>query len=183
MKKLMPVMLLSFTSFVSAAMEKTAPNQTNKDYCKSSGGKIIKAVAQFDTHTGWVNGVTKEFCQYLDKEGNLAMVGLETLSIEPTLAATYTQKVIVEKGKGFPMAPYSNPSFNVCNRLHGAEIGFAVFSGGFADQHGQSDICVFGDGSSISAWTLIYAAGGQRADIKNLMRSEPLNIEIPDIQS
>jgi hypothetical protein len=46
----------------------------------------------------------------------------------------------------------------------------------------MSYICVFGDKSTVSAWSLIYAAENARLKVKNAIRSEPLNIDIPKVQ-
>lgn len=157
--------------------------QNNKNYCEATGGKIVTLQAQFDTHSGYINGLSKEFCQYISKK-NIAVVGLETLSKTSNIAATLTQNLKIDDNKPLPTKPYNNPSLNVCQLLHGTQIAYLVVDGGFADNNGQYDICVFGDGSSISAWTLIYAAAGIRKDIKSLIqsRSKPLEIDIPDIQ-
>jgi hypothetical protein len=50
-----------------------------------------------------------------------------------------------------------NPSHNVCKNLGGTLSLFAA-PGSFTSPQGESDICVFGDGSMISGWTLIYIA-------------------------
>ena len=157
---------------------------SNKDYCVSSGGSVVKLHAEFDTHAGFVGGVTKEFCQYV-QNSNVAIVGLDTLSTTPTLAATYTQKLVIdttnEHSNALPQKPYSNPALNVCLLLHGSEIAFSSADGGFAGKDGQADVCIFGDGSAISAWSMIYAATGARADIIQHLRSAPLAINIPSL--
>ena len=70
---------------------------------------------------------------------------------------------------------YANPAWNVCKNLGGAESGFAVPSS-YTDDLGQSDICVFGDGSMVSAWSLIYMANHREGydAVKAEVRAEPL---------
>ncbi len=183
MKKVIGLVLLGLvsSSFAVVGDIQQAVEQDSRVYCQSTGGTVIRMVAQFDTHSGFVNGVTKEFCKYKN-HGNLAFVGLDTLSTAPTLAATYTMKLVIDKTKPLPVRPYANPAMNVCSDLHGTEVAFSVLDGGFADKTGQADICVFGDGSSISGWTMVYAADGSRQDIKQFIRSSALDIDIPNVQ-
>ncbi|MGJ3502215.1 hypothetical protein PsalN5692_03845 (plasmid) [Piscirickettsia salmonis] len=155
-----------------------------EQYCQSKGGTPITMQAQFDTHSGYVNGFKHRFCEF-NIDGNLAVIGLKTLSsTEPNIAATYTKKLPaigdIKHGK------YANPSLTVCKRLHGSEITFAVIDGGFADNNGQSDICVFGDGSMISAWTLMYSSRSQYpkygySKIKDSINSTPMAIDMPKL--
>ena len=179
MKKII-VFILSSASFGAFAMTDLTNAQGIKDYCASTGGVVVNMQAQFDTHNGYVSGVSRDFCKYKN-HGNIAYVGLDTLSTAPTLAATYTEKLIVDPNN-LPTSPYANPSLNVCQILHGSEISFSS-NGGFSDKLGEADICVFGDGSAISAWTMIYVAEGTRPDVKSVIRSTPLNIDIPEINS
>jgi hypothetical protein len=184
MKKLICIALSILSTSVFAVASET-PEQilaSSKDYCYATGGTVVPMVAEFDTHAGYVKGITKDFCKYQNHE-NVGYVGLETLSTTPTLAATYTRKLVVTQERLLPTKPYKNPALNVCQLLHGSEIVFSVIGGGFNDSElGETDICVFGDGSSISAWTMIYAAVGVRKDIKRFIRSKPLNINIPSVQ-
>lgn len=58
---------------------------------------------------------------------------------------------------------------------------YCVDGGGFANRLGQSDICVLGDGSMVSGWSLIYMASHREGygDIKNKVKANPLNIYTP----
>lgn len=156
-------------------------------YCETPrgglpAGKVVDMVAMFATENGMVEGVTKKFCQYIF-EGNLALVGLETLSTKPTLAATYALLEKAEPDTSFPEDPYGNAAVKACETLHGSEIAFAVGGGssGFNDDIGASDVCVFGDGSSISGWTIISMSTGARKDMRKHIRSKPMNIDIPEL--
>lgn len=153
-----------------------------RDYCTSTGGEVITLVAQYDTSSGTVNGLPKQFCKYVT-EGNQELIGLDTLAAsQPSLAATFLKSLVIDINKPLPEKPYANPALNVCDRLKGSNIGFNVSSGGFSNKDGQYDVCVFGDGSSVSSWTLTYIASGAFANVKALIKSEPLNITIPNVQ-
>jgi hypothetical protein len=47
-----------------------------------------------------------------------------------------------------------NPATAICRRYGGADSAFVAFNLFFTDAVGASDMCVFGDGSKISAWSL-----------------------------
>lgn len=178
MKKFIVLLLAtaSIHGFANDNSVATTDLTNSQQYCTKSGGQVLTMQAQFNINGNTVNGVSKQFCKFI-YNGNLAYVGLDTLSTLPSLAATYTQRLQVNNVDLLPTKPNPNPSINVCELLHGAEIGFSVIDGGFVDPTaGQTDICVFGDGSSISAWSMIYAAAGSRPDLKNIIRSTPLNI-------
>ena len=84
------------------------------------------------------------------------------------------QASLLWKGK------YTNPSHNVCKNIGGTTIGF-VTSGGFSNHLGQTDICIFGDGSMVSAWSLIYMANHREGydEIRKMVKATPLDIDIP----
>ena len=150
-------------------------------YCSESGGVVEEMPAEIYTSIGLVKGQSKMFCNFTAGNGFVA-IGLETFSSnEPSIAATFIKKMgeIGEQSNLFK-GVYSNPSHNVCKNLGGASIGF-VAAGGFANQLGQSDICVFGDGSMVSGWSLVYMANHREGydDIKNKVKADPLGIYIP----
>ncbi len=64
--------------------------------------------------------------------------------------------------------------------ISGTAIGL-VTVGGYTNQLGETDICVFGDGSMVSAWSLIYMANNQPdyVKVKNAVRAASLDILIP----
>ena len=99
-------------------------------------------------------------------------------SEEPSIAATYI-KILPEIDSHSTLWKGSlmNPSYNVCKNLGGTAIAF-VASGGFANVLGQTDACVFGDGSMVSAWSLIYMANHREGYdlIKEKVRATPLAI-------
>jgi hypothetical protein len=45
---------------------------------------------------------------------------------------------------------------------------------------GQDEVCVFGDGSKISIWSLVYASDDpEYLSMRKAVRSEPLQINLP----
>ncbi len=147
-------------------------------YCRESGGVVEEMPAEISTGSGVVKGQSKMFCNF-NLDDAFISIGLETFSAdEPSIAATYIKNLSeITNDSSLWQGAYSNPSSNVCKNLGGATIGF-VASGGFTNQLGQSDICVFGDGSMVSGWSLIYMAAHREGydDIKNKVKARPLNL-------
>ncbi|AHE67874.1 hypothetical protein [Legionella oakridgensis] len=152
------------------------------DYCTKAGGVAEKMTAEFLTPGRWVQGQSKSFCNFY-LENAFVSIGLETFaSNKPSIAATYSKRLKeVDVDSALWKGESSNPAHNVCKNLGGANIGF-VTDGGFANHLGQSDICVFGDGSMVSGWSLIYMANHREGydEIKSQVKAEPLNIHIPN---
>ncbi len=145
-------------------------------YCIQSGGFVETMQAEFSTNHGIVHGLTKSFCEFHINGGTLS-IGLETFATPtPNIAATYAKTLMpIDANSPLWRGSAGNPSFNVCKNLGGSAIGdFAM--GGFASHAGQSDICVFGDASMISAWSLIYMANHREGfdEVKALIRSTPI---------
>ena len=187
MKKTLITALLLCSTFAFA--DNTELN-TAQDYCASKGGEKISSVSIYDVGNRQ-QGVTKTLCQFKtgpDKKV-LAYVALDTLRTEqPTIATTYMKKLVIDKTKNLPSKPFFNPSLNVCQRLGGGSIAFVVGSGGFVDKNkNELDICVFGDGSSISAWSLIYLAESTPDDpdrtllLNAINTKKTLDIDMPNI--
>ena len=175
MKIFLYLVCLFISTSVSTAYADALDDELSA-YCIQSGGQVEAMQAEFSTPHGMMYGLTKQFCEFHVDHGTLS-IGLETFaSIQPNIAATYA-KTLGPLDKNSPLwkGDAGNPSFNVCKNLGGASIG-SFSSGGFANASGQSDICVFGDASMISAWTLIYMANHRSGydEIKNLIRSTPL---------
>ena len=177
-KKAAILMSAMFAGIVNVHANKMADYAS---YCNESGGLVEKMPAELATGNGIVEGQSKLFCTFSPDHGFIS-IGLETFAaLEPSIAATYMKK-LSEIGSDSPLweGKYTNPSANVCKNLGGASIGF-VTSGGFANYLGQTDMCVFGDASMVSAWSLIYMANHREGydEVKNKVKSEPLNIYIP----
>jgi len=149
-------------------------------YCVENGGEVEAMTAQYNTHIGWVDGLKKKFCRFKTPTNNLVFFGLEALaSKDGNLAATYIKKVNLDTGKLLP-GPYGTINMNLCHQLRGSMIPF-VTDGGYGDEIGQADLCFFGDGSSVSAWSLVYMSLGLFGNLKDLIRSDPLLIDLPDL--
>lgn len=150
-------------------------------YCTESGGVVEEMPVEINTSAGLVHGQSKMFCNFHFTNSFVA-IGLETFSAaEPSIAATFIKKMEdITEASALWRGMYSNPSHNVCKNIGGATIGF-VASGGFSNSLGQTDICVFGDGSMVSGWSLIYLANHREGydEIRNKVKAEPLNIYIP----
>ncbi len=134
--------------------------------------------AEFMTRHGIETGLVKTFCNFYG-EGFFVTIGLDAFaSTQPNIAATYL--LVAEGIDPTQESLFPNPSHRVCARLGGATIGF-VADGGFANQLGQADVCVFGDGSMVSAWTLIYMSNHREGydEIRHKIRSLPLDIPLP----
>lgn len=176
----------SIAAFILSAVVTNVSAYTNKiddyaAYCRDAGGVVEEMPAEIFAGNSWVKGQSKLFCNFHLHNAFIA-VGLETFAAdEPSIAATF-MKEMGEITSGSPLwkGKYSNPSQNVCKNLGGASIGF-ITSGGFVNQLGQSDVCVFGDGSMVSGWSLIYMANHREGydDIKNKVKAPSLNIFIP----
>ena len=179
---LVGLVLIVLNSFIFARIVKlkeTIPNDDYKKYCTDNGGVIINNIVSFGTFFGYVDGYDVDFCEIV-QSGNLGMIGIETLaSTKPSLAATYIKNLTIDSEKRIK-GPFSQPATNLCYALGGACINYHV-DGGFYDDRGFSGVCFFGDGSHIATWTLYYIGVNSRNDIKNLVRAEPLAINIPDI--
>ena len=107
-------------------------------------------------------GLVRELC-VVNVQGNVVAFGVEVADPStPTIAATMlktappidTSKVI---GNG-------NPAMAYCQGYGGAEAGFVALDLSFQIEEGQSDMCVFGDGSMASAWSLAYVGWSKPGD-------------------
>jgi putative hemolysin len=174
-------MMLPLTAMAANANPSAADEL--QAYCTKNGGEVESMSVEYqDLNGARVEGFTKDFCSFNIDNGLIA-VGLETFSSEKSnIAATLIKKLDpLEEDSVLWQGSYNNPSLNVCKNLGGSEVVFNVSSGGFADEKGESDICVFGDGSMVSAWSLIYMANGRTGydQVKNAVKSEPINMNIP----
>ena len=179
-KKKLSVFILSVT-FMGATHVHANKGADYETYCIDAGGIVEQMPAEISTGSGVVRGQSKPFCNF-NLDNAFISIGLETFaSDKPSIAATYIKSLDeISNGSLLWKGASSNPSSNVCKNLGGATIGF-VAGGGFANRLGQSDICVFGDGSMVSGWSLIYMAARREGynDIKNKVKANPLNIYIP----
>ena len=152
------------------------PSEEESAYCVSNAGVVHEMTVQYMTNHGLVYGFSDDFCQFRVDSG-IIEVGLSTYaSAASNIAATYMKTLpTIEDDSPLWRGTSSNPSHNVCKNLGGSMVVFAQ-NGNFTGTDGQSDICMFGDGSMVSAWSLIYMANHRTGydAIKNSVRSEPL---------
>ena len=181
MKKEISLIIAIFTLLFSAISIADVEESSYNEYCLEKGGMVESMYAEFATAKGMQRGVRKDFCTF-ERDNGFIAIGLESFATNsPNIAATMVQKLPpLTNDSPLWQGNYANPSLNVCTNLHGTSISLNVMSGGFTSRLGQADICVFGDGSMVSAWSLIYMANGREGydDVKNNVRSEPLAINI-----
>lgn len=165
-----------------------ADTESMNNYCVTKGGTITPMTAWFETNKGPVAGLTEQFCTF-ERDNGYIVIGLTAFASEqPNIAATYMKTLpefkdnsdlmrdkskSASKSTGLGLA---NPSYAVCRNLGGTAISFK-FHGNFRPkQGGDTDICVFGDGSMVSAWSLIYMANHRPGydEVKGYAKSEPL---------
>jgi hypothetical protein len=154
-------------------------SQKDVEYCIAKNGTVETMIAEFETSDGIQHGFSKKFCTF-NLDGGFIAVGLKTFSSEKQNIAASFIKILpkIEHDSPLWQGKYANPGINVCKNLGGSNIAFNVVSGGFKNKLGQSDVCVFGDGSMVSSWSLIYMANGRNEynTVKEAIRSEPLKI-------
>ena len=169
------LILVSLFTLISSETVMTPAN-----YCTKHGGIVVNMTVQFDTYSGFVEGNSKKFCRIL-QQGNLGYIGLDTFgSTIPSLASTYAKYIVVDPTR-FISGPFQTNNLNLCQSLGGGVVNFFLTDGGFTDEYGQVDICIFGDDSSVAGWTLLYMGLGERKDIKKAILATPLAIPIPII--
>lgn len=171
------VLSFSLLPLATSAASITSPAAA---YCHAKGGTVEMMAPEFATSHGLVQGPQKAFCNYFLSHGFVS-IGLDTFASErPSLAATYIKRLKpIQPHSLLWQGPYPNPAHNVCKNLGGAAIGY-VTNGSFANRIGQVDICVFGDGSMVSGWSLIYMASHREGydEIKASVNAEPLDFLI-----
>lgn len=183
MKTPFAMLLLISSAIASDANAETTAVLTDDDstYCTQAGGTVEQMPAVFSTQTGLVTGLTQSFCTFHVDNGFI-VIGLKSFSSESAnIAATYMKTLPEITGDSALLkGKYSNPSFNVCLNLGGTTMGF-VSGGGFTNDLGESDVCVFGDGSMVSGWSLIYMASHREGydHVKNQVKAEPMAIAMP----
>ncbi|PJD93057.1 MAG: hypothetical protein CK424_03390 [Legionella sp.] len=145
-----------------------------EDYCNAKGGKVT---LMKPAHAAETNVSTK-FCTFYRDNGYI-VIGLSAFaSPNPSIAATYMKRLSELKEDSPLMQPGpGNPSYTVCQHLGGIATSYHVS----ASLNGESDICVFGDGSMVSAWSLIYMANHRKGydEVKANVRSQPLDMPVP----
>lgn len=154
---------------------------TNAKYCTDNGGTLETLTAVFGDSPRSPEGVKTQFCKIVSKDdGNTVYVNLKALSKHSNIVTSIANSIQIND----PVSPTTVTGY-MCGDLHGANIDMYASQGGFTNDIGYAGICVFGDGSAISIWTLYYIGVGKDQDIKNLLssRSRPLDFDIPKIRN
>ena len=131
------------------------------NYCESSfNGKVVQV--QMVSNARQPNaqyGLVHDFCK-IDVNGTQVVLGLENVDPKvPTIAATMLKTAsAVDPAK---LQTHGNPATAICRGYGGADASFVAFSLFFTDAVGAYDMCVFGDGSMVSAWSLAYVGSSQ----------------------
>jgi hypothetical protein len=100
-------------------------------------------------------GLVADFCRVMVGQ-TIALIGLESVDPRvPTIAATWLKTAKPINTTKVPYDGATNPAFKFCTGFGGVQAG-RVGRLSFADADGESDMCVFGDGSRASAWTIAY---------------------------
>ena len=166
---LLSILLISTNAHASLEQE---------EYCQNSGGTVVEMPVIYSTSMGRITGLSQQFCNF-HQNGGIIDIGLATFaspiaSIAATLIKTLPE---ITSDSTLFNGPYTNPSHNVCKNLGGSMVGYTT-NGNYTSPKGESDICVFGDGSMVSGWTLIYMANHRDGydEIKGLVKSQPLPI-------
>lgn len=151
----------------------------------------VESYAEIQSYAGYVEGLPNWFCIFEDQAPHMGMIDLATLgSDRPSIAATYLLKGLDLEDMGYltePPYPWGNgnPAIWVCEQVRGTSIG-RYANGGFVNPAGEDEICVFGDGSKISTWVLIYVSlddseysGPDYLSMRKAVQSLPLEVDLP----
>jgi hypothetical protein len=177
-------LIIGVTGFLSVACGYAG---SLEDYCIKNDGKVASMKIEFNPskHSASQTGFSKKFCTF-EKDRGFIAIGLETYaSKKPNVAATIISK-LPEITQDSPLwnRIYANPGYNICKNLGGSAVAYYLIDGGFTGTSGSSDICMFGDGSMVSAWSLIYMVNKREHynEVKDTINSPNINFfNIPGI--
>ena len=132
------------------------------------GGKLVPLRMIMNGGTASAQyGLVRTVCQ-VAVNGTLVQFGVEAAEPSiPTIAATMIKTApTIDPSKVHTSA---NPAMAYCAAYGGAEADFVAMDLSFTEKKvGQTDMCVFGDGSMASAWSLAYigwaAESGTKGD-------------------
>jgi len=155
-----------------------------KDRAAGVKTRVFNSYAALDVAGGTAKGLSNTFCTFTSRD-HFGMIDLQTLtSKKPSIAATYLLKGVdvAALGKLIPEHFEGNPGTVYCEGLAGSSIS-RYTSGGFTSPGGQDEVCVFGDGSKISIWVLIYVSDDPSyLSMRKAVKSQPLNLALPYIK-
>lgn len=171
-------LLLALTA--SFAVTAFASDVTGTQNCTAHGGVIESMPAKYDTkdESSVFIGPDVNVCKI-----NNSIVGIDTLSAKPTIAATYLNKlnkkamtkVLADMTKLPNYYPGANQSSYLCQLLNGQENAYK-------DSAGEINVCYFSDLSSVDSWTLLYTANGEDSKVKKIIQSKVLKTPLPYIK-
>lgn len=154
-----------------------ASNVTGPQNCITHGGTIESMAATYKSKTESFVFFAPEIkvCKL-----NNSIVGVDTLSDKPTMAATYLMKLneksIDKISADMDKLPNyhsgANQSSYLCQLLNGQENTYK-------DAVGETNVCYFSDLSSIDSWTLLYNANDEDSKIKKIIQSKTLRAQLP----
>ena len=119
--------------------------------CQQIGGTVEVMQINYRTAQGVIPGLSKKFCSFSIDNG-YAVLGLQSMNSQKgNIAASYVLTLApIQEDSPLWEGSDNNPSHNVCKNLGGSYAQMTV-NGSFSSPLGENDICVFGDGSMISA--------------------------------
>lgn len=174
MKKL----LILLTAVLS--MDVFASEVTGTQNCTTHGGVIESMPAKYEdkAESYAFFGPAVNVCKI-----NTSIIGIDTLSAKPTIAATYLRKLnkkamtkILDDMTKLPnYYPGANQSSYLCQLLNGQENAYK-------DTTGETNVCYFSDLSSVDSWTLLYTTNGEDSKVKKLIQSKALKTPLPYIK-
>lgn len=174
------------------------------DYCNQRGGEVKTMQAQFVTSKGPRRGISYKFCYFNQKQGEAGqskkaheravpsgqhlLIGLKSFaSPKATIAATMLHKLPeVKHNSPLLKGPYDNPANNLCHNLKGATIQSYVQVGGFGSSSlAHQSMCVFGDGSMVKSWTLLFMSRDRPGyePVRQKINASALAIDMPKTQT
>lgn len=170
MNKLLLLLLTSGFVAITYASEITGPQN-----CTTHDGAIESMAATYKTESFVFFGPEVNVCKL-----NNSIVGVDTLSTKPTIAATYLMKldktsmdkISADIAKLPNYHPGANQSSYLCKLLNGQENAYK-------DAAGETNVCYFSDLSSVDSWTLLYTANDDESKIKGILQSKPLTTRLP----
>lgn len=171
MKKILFSLLCATSVSAFATIGDTA--LSNADYCKQIIGGTVETVTPkyYYASYSYDSGLDHKFCVVTEgKHKNY--LGLEVLSKQSSIASTILQTANLDSNQPIPGGQVAD----LCIILGGADSRLNN------SYDSSTEMCVFGDGSSIGTWTLYEELTAEQH--KYLLRSKPLeHYKTPDLSS
>jgi putative hemolysin len=159
MNRLIGLIAIALSVFVTAGAAQAATADNSAAYCVKKGGTVQTRIPEYGTNNNnpLVLAGKAQFCQFTStKDGSHINVLLSTLTAtQPSLAAlAYYAQVPLGSCTG-------NPGSCYCSQLGGSDLfgGINAAGGGWVLDSDSTDVleaCIFPDLSSIDSWGLAY---------------------------